>query len=91
MITMKLVGYDTSKAHTTEIVKSMLASCRGELRSIASFERDGLPDCDLIVISGILRGTGLVYKACVEQNEILCSSIMLTSSKDTTIQIGCVW
>jgi len=67
MITMKLVGYDTSKAHTTEIVKSMLASCDGELRSIASFERDGLPNCDLIVISGILRGTGLVYKACVEQ------------------------
>ena len=64
---MKLVGYDTSKAHTTDIVKSMLVSCNGELKSIASFERDGLPDCDLIVISGILRGTGLVYKACVEQ------------------------
>lgn len=64
---MRLVGYDTSKSHTTNIVKSMLAPFNGELKNIASFERDGLPDCDLIIISGILRGTGLVYKACVEQ------------------------
>lgn len=64
---MKIVGYDTSKAHTTNIVKSILAPMNGELKTIASFEHSGLPDCDLIVISGILRGTGLVYKACVEQ------------------------
>lgn len=45
----------------------MLASVNGELHTIDSFLKNGLPDADLFIISGILRGTGLVYKECVAQ------------------------
>ena len=65
MTRFKLIGYDTSKDHTNEIVKSITGN---DVLSIQSFLDEGLPDADLIVISGILRGTGLVYKECVKQN-----------------------
>ena len=64
---MKIVGYDTKKVHTTEIVKAMLEPRRGQLLPTEHFLANGLPDADLIIISGILRGTGLVYKECVKQ------------------------
>ena len=64
---MKIVGYDTKKVHTTEIVKAMLEPHRGQLLPTEHFLANGLPDADLIIISGILRGTGLVYKECVKQ------------------------
>lgn len=62
---MKVVGYDTKKLHTTEIVKAVLKPFNGELLNIEQFDKVGLADADIIVISGILRGTGLVYKECV--------------------------
>lgn len=62
----KIVGYDTRKAHTTEIVKAILEPLGGELLPVSQF--DNLPEADLIVISGILRGPGLVFKECVRQN-----------------------
>ena len=64
---MKVVGYDTKKVHTTEIVKAMLEPHKGQLLPTEHFLANGLPDADLIIISGILRGTGLVYKECVKQ------------------------
>lgn len=64
---MKIVGYETKKVHTTEIVKAMLEPHGGQLLPTEHFLTNGLPDADLIIISGILRGTGLVYKECVRQ------------------------
>jgi hypothetical protein len=64
---MKIVGYDTKKAHTTEIVRSVLQPFDGQLLTTEHFLTNGLPDCDLIVISGILRGSGLVYKECMRE------------------------
>ena len=59
----KVIGYDTGKVHTTEIVKAILEPLGGELLPVKQFDK--LPDADLVVISGILRGTGLVFKQCV--------------------------
>ena len=64
---MKVIGYDTKKPHTTDIVKSVLLPYNGQLLSTEDFLANGLPAADLIIISGILRGTGLVYKECVRQ------------------------
>jgi hypothetical protein len=64
---MKVIGYETKKVHTTEIVKAMLEPHEGQLLSTEHFLANGLPQADLIIISGILRGTGLVYKECVKQ------------------------
>ena len=57
---MKVIGYDTKKPHTTDIVKSVLLPYNGQLLSTEDFLANGLPAADLIIISGILRGTGLV-------------------------------
>lgn len=64
---MKIIGYDTKKPHTTEIVRSILSPVNGQLLTIEDYRANGLPDADLIIISGILRGSGLVYKECVKR------------------------
>ena len=69
MTQIKVVGYETGKAHTNEIVKAMLHSVQGEFLSIAEFNEMGLARADLVVISGILRGPGLVFKACQQAKQ----------------------
>ena len=54
---MKVIGYDTKKPHTTEIVRSILSPVNGQLLTIEDYRANGLPDADLIIISGILRGS----------------------------------
>ena len=66
MTQFKVVGYQTGKAHTTELVKALLTPFGGELLPQYAFNTS-LQEADLYVISGILRGTGLVFQACVEQ------------------------
>lgn len=65
---MKVIGYDTSKLHSNNIVNAMLKSVDGEFLSIKDFKDNGIREADLVIISGILRGTGLVYKECIKQN-----------------------
>lgn len=64
---MKVIGYETKKAHTTDIVRSALKSFNGDLLPIEKFLDGGLANADLVIISGILRGSGLVYKECIKQ------------------------
>jgi len=66
---VKVIGYSTHKPHTTAIVDAMLESVpNSRLMDVSKFDEcEPLPDADYIVISGILRGCGMVYKACVEQ------------------------
>lgn len=66
---MIVVGYETKKAHTTEIVRAALKPYDGKLLPIEDFLDNGLPNADLVIISGILRGSGLVYKECVRQKK----------------------
>lgn len=66
---MKVIGYETKKAHTTDIVRSALKSYNGQLLPIEDFLDNGLSDADLVIIAGILRGSGLVYKECVRHKK----------------------
>ena len=66
---MRVIGYETKKLHTTEIVKAALRPYDGKLLPIEDFLDNGLPAADLVIISGILRGSGLVYKECVRQKK----------------------
>lgn len=68
----KVVGYSTGKPHTTDIVKAMLEPFSGTLLDINEFHTNGLADADIVVISGILRGSGLVYKQCVQEKRNFC-------------------
>lgn len=64
-----IVGYATGKSHTTEIVKSILEPFNGTLLPMQDFHNNGLPEADAVVISGILRGPGLVFKKCVAESK----------------------
>jgi hypothetical protein len=67
---MKIVAYTTNKAVTNNIIKNIaegIPSC--EILEIDDHAQAPLVEADLYIISGFLRGTGLILKKCIEQNK----------------------